>query len=110
MDRCDPLGKEDWEIRNRRHGKGSRIALCRKGNLIVATCIVSGAMPLVRAHFNRNFRKHRVRPRDLKAIYPTGPIFAFALSRVRPLKKPIKYQHPGGGSWVKLSAKPNTAS
>ena len=52
-------------------------------------------MPLVRAHFNRHFRKHRVRPRDLKAIYPSGRILAFALSRVRPLKKPIKCQHPG---------------
>jgi hypothetical protein len=25
--------------------------------------------------------------------------------RVRPVKKPIPYKHPGGGSWVKLSGK-----
>jgi hypothetical protein len=53
---------------------------------------------LPRKQFSRHFRKHRVTPRQLAAIYPTGP-----LSHVRALKKPILYKHPGGGSWVTLS-------
>jgi hypothetical protein len=56
------------------------------------------AIPLPRTQFNKHFRVHRVTPDELRKIYPTGPIFAFPLSRVRVLKKPIAYKHPGGGS------------
>ena len=47
--------------------------------------------------------KHRVSPEELQAFYGDEPVYAWPLSDVRKIDPPIKYKHPGGGSWVRLS-------
>jgi hypothetical protein len=41
---------------------------------------------------------------DLRKFYGERPVYyAWPLSDVRKIEPPIRYKHPGGGSWVKLS-------
>jgi len=96
-------GEKTWEIRTKTNATVRRIALAEKGGPLVATCTIGKSLPIRAEEFAMHFPKHRVDPRELWELYADRPVYAWPLSDVRPLDPPIKYQHPGGGSWVKLS-------
>lgn len=98
-------GEKTWEIRPQRVSRRGRIALCQKKGPIVGTAVVGEPVEITVADSDRFFAKHRV-PMPEMLAYAKGreKVFAYPLSQVVRLVPPIKYQHPGGGSWVKLSA------
>ncbi|MFG0328775.1 MAG: hypothetical protein ACF8PN_02645 [Phycisphaerales bacterium] len=96
-------GEKTWEIRSRPNARVGRIALAEKGGPLVATCTIEKSIPIRAEEFAMYFPKHRVKPEDLWNFYGDRDVFAWPLSDVRRLDPPIEYQHPGGGSWVKLS-------
>lgn len=96
-------GEKTWEIRSKTNSRVGRIALAKKGGPLVATCTIAKSIPLRAEEFAMYFPKHQVSPKELWEFYGDRDVFAWPLSDVRPLDPPIKYQHPGGGSWVKLS-------
>jgi hypothetical protein len=97
-------GAKTWEIRSKPNSRTGRIALCEKGGPIVATAIIGPSISIQPDEFNRHFSKHQVTAGDLRAFYGDKPIYAWPLADVRKIDPPISYKHPGGGSWVKLSA------
>ena len=96
-------GEKTWELRSRPHKRVVRGALCEKGGPIVATCTIGQSIELSRENFAANFDKHRVPSEELDGFFKGRQIHAWPLSDVRRIEPPIQYQHPGGGSWVKLS-------
>jgi hypothetical protein len=97
-------GGKTWEIRSKTNSRSGRIALCEKGGPIVATAIISPAISVPAGEFERHFGKHQVPAEELRTFYGDRPVYAWPLSDVRRIEPPIRYKHPGGGSWVKLSA------
>src|SRR5688572_15918979 len=97
-------GEKTWEIRSKPNSTTGQIALCKGGGPIVGTCTIHRSIALSREEFRKNFDKHRVTEEKLAEFYGDRPVFAWPVSDVRPLSAPIRYKHPGGGSWVTLSA------
>src|SRR5687768_3785534 len=93
-------GEKTWEIRSKPNGRTGRIALAKKGGPLVGTCAIGESIPLSKEDFAKHFAKHRVPPEELAGFYGGRAVFAWPLSDVRPLEPPIRYKHPGGGSWV----------
>jgi hypothetical protein len=98
-------GEKTWEIRGTPNRRTGRIALCKKGGLIVATCTIGASYPLTSKAFLESMEKHCVSPPELKTYYAGKQVYAWPLSDVRKIDAPIDYEHSGGGSWVKLSRK-----
>lgn len=98
------VGAKTWEIRSKPNSRTGRIALCEKRGPIVATAIIGPSISIPAGEFDRHFGKHQVPAADLRAFYGDRPVHAWPLSDVRRIDPPIGYKHPGGGSWVKLSA------
>ena len=96
-------GEKTWEIRSKTNARSGRIALAEKGGPLVAICDIGKSISLRSNEFDTHFSKHRVRPQDLRDFYGDRDVYAWPLSNVRLLNPPIKYKHPGGGSWVRLS-------
>jgi hypothetical protein len=96
-------GEKIWEIRSKPNGRTGRIALARKGGSLMATCTIGASVPLSNEDFAKYFAKHRVPPEALTEFYGDANVYAWPLSDVRRLEPPIRYKHPGGGSWVRLS-------
>jgi ASCH domain-containing protein len=96
-------GEKTWEIRSKPNSTTGRIALCKGGGPIVGTCIIGRSIPLSREEFRKNFDKHRVSEQQLVEFYGDRQVYAWPVSDARPLSEPIRYKHPGGGSWVTLS-------
>ena len=97
-------GAKTWEIRSKPNSRSGRIALCEKGGPIVATAMIGPSISIAAGDFDRHFSKHQVPAADLRAFYGDRPVYAWPLSDVQEIDPPIRYKHPGGGSWVKLSA------
>jgi hypothetical protein len=97
-------GTKTWEIRSKTNSRSGRIALCEKGGPIVATAVIGPSISIAAGDFDTHFDKHQVPPADLRAFYGDRPVYAWPLSDVKKLDPPIRYKHPGGGSWVKLLA------
>ncbi len=97
-------GEKTWEIRSKPNSTTGRIVLCKGGGPIVGTCTIQPSIALSREEFRKNFDKHCVSEQQLIEFYGDRPVFAWPVSDVRPLVTPIRYKHPGGGSWVTLSA------
>lgn len=97
-------GAKAWEIRSKPNSRSGRIALCEKGGPIVATAVIGPSLSIPAGEFDQHFAKHQVPADDLRAFYADRPVFAWPLADVRKIDPPIRYKHPGGGSWVKLSA------
>jgi hypothetical protein len=98
-------GEKIWEIRSKSSTRADRIALCEGGGPIVGTCTIKPSIALSREEFRMNFDKHRVSEDELVAFYGDRQIYAWPVSDVRRLARPICYKHPGGGSWVRLCPK-----
>ena len=97
-------GSKTWEIRSKPNARAGRIALCQKGGPIVATAVIGQGIALPAADFEKHFGKYQVAVEALRAFYGDRDVFAWPLSDVQPIVPPIRYKHPGGGSWVKLSS------
>src|SRR5688572_6003508 len=96
-------GEKTWEMRNKPNARTGRIALAQKGGPIVATCIIGKSIRLSAEDIRTNTDKHRSTPERLAEFYGDKPVYAWPLSDVRRISPPIRYKHPGGGSWVTLS-------
>jgi hypothetical protein len=96
-------GEKIWEVRDKPNARTGRIALCRKGGPIVATCTIHESIRLPAKDFARHFDKHRVIPEVLEAFFAGHAAYAWPLSDLRPIEPPIDYQHTGGGLWIRLS-------
>ena len=97
-------GAKTWEIRSKPNSRTGRIALCEKGGPIVATAIIGPSVAIAAGEFDRHFDKHQVPSDKLREFYGDRQVYAWPLSDVKKIEPPIRYKHPGGGSWVKLSA------
>lgn len=97
-------GLKVWEIRGSATKIRGRIALIKKGTkCIVGTAnIIAVHGPLSLAAQRKHAAKHLPTPEEYrKGCYPNT--FAWELSNVRRLKKPVPYRHPSGAViWVTL--------
>jgi hypothetical protein len=96
-------GTKTWEIRSKPNSRTGRIALCEKGGPIVATACIGQSISISAEEFHQHFDNHQVPIEKLHAFYGDRQVYAWPLSEVRNIEPPIRYRHPGGGSWVKLS-------
>jgi hypothetical protein len=97
-------GAKTWEIRSRPNSRTGPIALCEKGGPIVAVATIGVSLAVAPGEFDQHLSKHQVPPETLHAFYDEKAVYAWPLSGVRRIDPPIRYKHPGGGSWVKLSS------
>jgi hypothetical protein len=99
-------GEKIWEIRGSRTRVRGKIALIRSGSgTIVGMCeIVDCIGPLTPEQFRRNAKKAGLKPAEAKSTYVS--MFAWVLTKARPLGKPVRYKHPSGAViWVKLDSR-----
>jgi hypothetical protein len=97
-------GKKIWEIRGRLTHVRGKIALIRGGSgLIVGTCnLVGVAGPLTLREFQNNASKAGFTASQMTSL-PYEKTYAWVLSNVIKLRRPIPYKHPSGAViWVKL--------
>jgi ASCH domain len=97
-------GQKIWEIRGKRTAIRGTIALIKKGTkTVVGTAeIVAVHGPLSLTDQRKHADKHLPTPKEYKqGCYPQT--YAWELTNVKRLRKPVPYQHPSGAViWVIL--------
>jgi hypothetical protein len=99
-------GKKTWEIRGNKTTKRGKIALIKSGSkTVVGYChLVDVVGPLTVAEYCSAEKLHRGDCRDARryGLY-YNKTYAWVLTDIKKLKKPIPYTHPNGAViWVKL--------
>jgi len=99
-------GSKTWELRGSSTRIRGHIALIKsKSGTVVGRCDLVGVVgPLSRAQLLSSSRRHRVEPEQLAGVLGRYPqTYAWVLSNVRRLRKPVRYRHPSGAViWVRL--------
>jgi hypothetical protein len=93
-----------WALRGSRTNTRGRVALARaRSGLIVGTCqIIDCIGPMTAEELRTEAAKQQV-PVEGVASPPSGKVYAWVLSDVKPFAEPIPYIHPVGTVvWVKL--------
>ena len=99
-------GHKTWEMRSRATNKRGPIALIRKGSgQVVGTAILIDSLPpLEEADMAAAFDNHRI-PQAMVRQDGYNWLTPWVLDRVRPLSRPVSYQHPSGAvTWVNLES------
>ena len=95
-------GKKTWEIRGQNPKLRGEIALIQSGSgTVVGVCeLLDVHGPLSEDEYFGNSYRHRGDP---TYNLPYDKTYAWELTNVRRLKKPVPYDHPSGAViWVKL--------
>ena len=103
-------GKKVWEIRSRATQIRGRIGLIRSKSLtVVGHCeLVDVIGPLTEADIRKNARSKMGEP--VADCLDCVGMYAWVLTDVRRLVKPVPYHHPSGAvTWVKLDDTTQTA-
>lgn len=99
-------GRKKWEIRGSNTKIRGPIALIRKGSgHVVGKCELFDVKgPLTLAEMQKNLNSHRIVKNDLELVFKRYPTpYAWILKNVKPLRKPLRYDHPRGAViWVNL--------
>jgi hypothetical protein len=96
-------GEKTWEMRSKPTQIVGEIALVRQGaGLVVGTAKLTGSLPaLTRQTYMDHHPQHAIPADMLDAVIENGWVYPWVLSDVRPLSRPVAYQHrPGAVTFV----------
>jgi len=98
-------GEKTWEIRSSKTKIRDTIALIRSGSgTVVGICDLEDVIaPLSLSKLKRSKSFHAISPNRFKDGLPYPIAYAWVLSNVKRLNKPVSYDHPRGAViWVNL--------
>jgi hypothetical protein len=99
-------GEKTWEMRKTAcHHRGRIALICKGSGLVVGVADVVDSLPPIktrRAYADAE-RFHGVQPEQQKDAFSGGWTTPWVLANARPLRKPVRYEHPPGAViWVNL--------
>jgi hypothetical protein len=98
-------GEKCWEMRGKFTHVRGRIALIKKGTKTIVgfADLIEVLGPLSLAQQRKHHRKHRPTPAEYANGQNYKETYAWVLTNIKRVAKPIPYQHPSGAViWVKL--------
>jgi len=98
-------GEKIWEIRGSKTKIRDTIALIKSGSgTVVGICDLEDVIgPLSISKLKRSKSFHAISPNRFKNGLPYSDAYAWVLSNVKRLNKPVPYDHPRGAViWVNL--------
>ena len=100
-------GEKVWEMRSQPCRHRGMIALIEKGSgtVVGLARLIDDLSPLTEAGLRSTIAKHRIPSSEICNAVANRWTRPWVLAEVSRLRRPVRYNHTSGGSWVNLSAK-----